>query len=360
MRAATNRRRLERPSRGITGAGRDVWRALGSTEVALVVLAALATGALAVLLGWAAPTWAIVLPLAAMVANLTAAIATRPVFRRNGPLLMFHVGLIVIAVLAALGRMTYLEGTVEIASGGAFVGELASSASGPWHIERLKKVQFVNDGFRIFYDEHGRRMRTQNAVRWRDEEGIEHQDVIGEHRALTLAGYRFVTTNNKGYAPEFVWIPRGAAPPLHGRVHLPSYPAHEHRQALAWRLGDLDLWTMLQTDDRMIVPGQPSEFRLPRRHMIVVRVGEDRYELAPAGRVRLPQGDLVYRGLGTWMGYTVRSDWTPPWLAAAGVFSALGIAIHFKRKFGAQSWLGDAEVRPIFEPARQDGSRGRQ
>ena len=48
----------------------------------------------------------------------------------------------------------------------------------------------------------------------------------------------------------------------------------------------------------------------------------------------MPKGILIYHGLGTWMGYAVRWDWTPPWLLAASIVSILSLGVHFLRKYG--------------------------
>ncbi len=312
-------------------------RALGSMYLALGVLIALGAAALATLYDWASPTWTFALPFALLAMNLASAIATRPVFRRNMPLLIFHLALIAIAVLASIGRLTYFEGTVEVATGDAFDGTFASRVSGPWHPHGLRGVRFVNEGFRVAYDEHGRRIRTFNAVSWHDDGGAVQREVIGETQPLVLRGYRFTTTSNKGYAPAFTWIPNGGGREVHGRVHLPSYPAHEHRQARTWQLGATELWTMLRIDEPIVVRGQASEFRVPERYRIIVRVGADRHELQPGDRIALPHGTLIYRGLGTWMGYAVAWDWTPPWLAAAGLVGVVGVALHFLRKYARGS-----------------------
>lgn len=364
MRAATSRLRLEARIKGAVFDGDVAIRALASLRLALVVLVLLGAGALATLRDWVAPTWALALPLTLLAANLSAAVATQPVFRRNVALLVFHLGLVSIALLAAAGRLTYLEGTAEVASGDGFEGTLATAQSGPWHTGELSRVRFLNDGFRIEYDEHGRRIRTQNAVRWRDDDGTLHRVVVGENRPLILHGYRFTTTNNKGYAPAFTWIPKDGRPAVNGRVHLPSYPANERQQARAWQVDALELWAMLQIDDQPLVPGQRGEFRLPTRHRLIVRVDGERHELVPGSQLSISRGTLVYRGLGTWMGYSVHSDWTLPWIAAAGLVSVLALSLHFMSKYRSRPWLAaDGESGPtaaaaVLQPLRTEPRHG--
>ena len=67
-------------------------------------------------------TWALAAPLTALALNLSAAVATNGIFRRNLPLLTFHLALIAIVALAATGRLVVLHGRAEVPTGGAFEG----------------------------------------------------------------------------------------------------------------------------------------------------------------------------------------------------------------------------------------------
>ena len=120
-----------------------------------------------------------------------------------------------------------------------------------------------------------------------------------------------------------------------GTVHLPAYPLHEYKQALEWTPpgGKIPLWVMLQFDEVILDPAKSSEFRLPAKHQIVVRVGKERRELKQGEAMRLAEGILVYNGLRSWMGYTVFYDFTLPWLLAACILAVLSLAWHFWSKF---------------------------
>ncbi|HEY6863324.1 MAG TPA: cytochrome c biogenesis protein ResB, partial [Burkholderiales bacterium] len=271
--------------------------------------------------------------------NLGAAVLTNAAFRRQAPLLVFHLALLAIVLLAAAGRLTYLKGRVELSTGETFAGELTQSERGPLHASRLARAAFTNEGFTIGYSAGIRRDETRNAVAWTDAGGGVGRAVIGDQQPLVLAGYRFYTSPNKGYAPVFAWQPKGGSARL-GTIHLPAYPAHEYRQALEWTLpgSDVSVWTMLAFDDVILDPQRPSQFRLPERHTLIVRIGDERRVMAPGERLELAQGTLVYEGLTTWMGYTVFYDWTLPWLLAACVLAVASLAWHFWRKFAAQPW----------------------
>ena len=317
----------------------SVLNILASLKLTLLVLVAIGAGVLFAYLSEVRTTWTLVAPLTLFAANLTAAIAVNPGFRRQTPLLVFHLALIAIVLLIAVGRLTYLTGTLELTQGIPFSGTLTSSESGPLHRGNLADVRFVNEGFEIDYDPGVQRGATRNRVRWADETGSEHAAVIGDQQSLEILGYKFYTSHNKGFAPVFVWMPDIGAP-ARGSIHLPSYPLNEYRQTLEWTPPGsmLRLWTQLQFDEVIIDPAKPSQFRLPERHRIVIRHGSNRHELQPGDRVKFPGGVLEYEGLTSWMGYTVFYDRTISWLLAASIVAVLGLAWHFWQKFAARPW----------------------
>jgi hypothetical protein len=313
---------------------------LASLRLTLALIIALGAAIVLSYAHWLDGTWALAVPLALFALNLLAAIATRPPFRRQRALLLFHLGLIGIVLLLAAGRLTYLRGSVEVAEGAEFDGQLSTVEAGPWHWSRLDRVHFTNQGFSIAYAAGVKRDRTRNAVRYLDDAGVERNGEIGDQAPLVLAGYRFYTTPNKGYAPTFAWYPAGGGAPALGAVHLPSYPIHQYRQAREWQLPGtaLKAWTMLQFDELILDPARPSEFRLPGRYKLVVRIGQLRRELQVGEAIELPEGKLVYDGLRTWMGYSVFYDWTIDALLAACLLSVGALGWHLWRKYAARPW----------------------
>lgn len=314
---------------------------LGSLKLTLIILVALGAGIVVAYQSETKTIWPLVLPLVLCAFNLLAAIASNAVFRRQLPLLMFHLALLSIILLVATGRMTYLKGQLELVDEQEFDGVLTKEESGPWHRNRLAQVHFINDGFAIDYAPGVRRGATQNKVRYRDANGLSQNAIIGDNTPMILDGYRFYTSFNKGFAPVFLWYPIAApGAPLLGTVNLPAYPIHEYRQALDWVLPGTQIaaWTMLQFDEVILDPDKPSTFRLPEKHKLVMRVGQQRWELLPGQSVTLPEGRLQYQGLRTWMGYTVFSDWTIPWLLSASLLAVASLGWHFWRKFAARPW----------------------
>ncbi len=313
---------------------------LASLKLTLVILAALGVAVLTAYLSETPTTWALAGPLAAFAVNLAAAVVTNPVFRHQTALLVFHLALIAIILLITVGRLTYLKGQLELAEGEVFDGQLTQEERGPWHLRQLDALHFSNEGFSIDYAKGVRRGVTRNQISWTAPGGEIQRVVIGDQTPFILSGYRFYTSHNKGFAPTFIWYPRSGSSPVLGTVHLPAYPLHEHKQAIEWTPpgGKIPLWVMLQFDELILDPAKPSEFRLPTKYQIVVRVGDERRELKQGEAMRLTEGVLVYNGLRSWMGYTVFYDFTLPWLLAACTLAVLSLAWHFCCKFLNKPW----------------------
>jgi cytochrome c biogenesis protein ResB len=312
--------------------------ALGSLKLTAAALVLLAGGVLWAYLERVHATAALVMPMALLALNLAAAILVNPKFRRQLPLLVFHVALLLLVLLAAAGRLTYLNGRVELSVGEAFSGELLDAQAGPFHQNRLARAAFVNEGFEIDYAPKWKRAETRNLVRWHGPRG-EETGIIGDQTPLVLEGYRFYTTSNKGFAPVFVWQPAGGAP-QRGSVHLPPYPVLQFAQAAQWTPpGAAEPVTVkLAIDEELIDYERASRFRLPPSHDIEVAHRGRIQALRPGASVELAGGQLRYEGLTTWMGYVVYSDWTLPWLAAAATLAATALGWHFWRRFAARPW----------------------
>jgi len=310
--------------------------ALASPRVTLVALAAIAAGVVAHTQVEGGIAGLLAAVFAAAAANLLAALVVQPRLRADLPLLVFHVALLALLALAAIGRLTALTGTLELAQGEVFDGQLLTSEAGPLHPDGLAKMRFVNDGFTVEYAEGWRRGRTLNDVRVFGSDGQVTRRRIGDMDALVIDGYRFYTTSNKGFAFIFRWVPRSGESMERGAVHLPSYPMNEHRQAQTWRIPGTsrEAWVMLDMARPAIDPGRPSRFRLPDAHRLVLVIGGERRELAAGESVTLDEGILVYEGLTAWMGYKVFYDPTLPWLVAAALLSIGALGAFYWRRFG--------------------------
>jgi cytochrome c biogenesis protein len=312
---------------------------LASLRLTLALIALLGIGTVLAFRLEGARTWPMVVPLALLAGNLLAAVATNAVFRRQTWLLVFHLSLVALLLLVAAGRLTYLKGMVGVTDGATFDGRLAAEERGPWHFGALDAVRFVNAGFDIDYAPGLQRGATRNQVLWQAADGHWEQAVIGDQHPLVIAGYRFYTTFNKGFAPTFRWQGADGAS-LYGSVQLPPYPLNEYSQALEWTPpgSRTPVWVMLDIDEVVIDPEQHAAFRLPTRYRLVLRVGTARHLLQPGDSVALADGTLTFVGLRTWMGYQVYYDWTLPWLLAACAVAVVSLAGHFWKKFAARPW----------------------
>jgi cytochrome c biogenesis protein ResB len=283
------------------------------------------------------PIWVLVAPLALLAINLFAAILSNPHINRRGGLLLFHVGLLLIVVLAAVGRLTRMDGRIELTEGVAFAAEdLTEIQRGPWHAGRLARVQFVQGPYTVDYSPGMARGPTRSRVLIPDGAGGWEQRVVGDDTPLVLEGYRFYTTFNKGFAPILSWIPdRGE--PVTGSVHMPAYPLFEHRQANRWTppgtAAEIRFWLQIETG--MNPQGAWQLDPVNTAGVLVVRAGERRVELKPGESSRLDGGVLRYERLSSWMGYKLFYDPTLHWLFIASMITVLGLAAHFWRKFGA-------------------------
>jgi cytochrome c biogenesis protein len=317
---------------------------LASTRLTLVAIGLLVAAVTWLYNSNLPPTWLLSAPLTLLAVNLLAAVACTPTFRRNVPLLVFHLALLAVLLLVAWGRMTYLDGWAEVSEGTDFDGQLGGFEAGPWHdLDDLSAARFTNLGFDIAYLPGPRRDRTQNRVAWRDVDGARREAVIGDHDPLVLNGYRFYTSFNKGFAPTFNWTHPSLNKGVTGTIHLPSYPANEYGQALEWALPGTEksLWIMLEFDEEILLSDRPSQFRPPENHLLVVRDGSRRLELKTGETLQIAGGELAYLGLRQWMGYTIYRDDTRPWILASCLLAVLALGWHFASKYRMRSWQVD-------------------
>lgn len=313
-------------------------RQLASLRLTLVGMALLGVGAaLSYDNPVSTPVWVLVVPLALLAVNLFAAILSNPHINRRGGLLLFHVGLLLIVILAAVGRLTRMDARIELTEGGAFAAEdLTEVKRGPWHAGALERVQFVQGPYTVDYSAGMARGPTRSRVLLADGQGGWEERVVGDDTPLVVEGYRFYTTFNKGFAPILTWIPdQGEA--VTGSVHMPAYPLFDHRQANRWTppgADEIKFWLQLETG---LDP--QADWRLDPTHatgVLVVRTADERrVELRPGDAQRLAGGTLRYERLSSWMGYKLFYDPTLHWLFIAAMITVCGLAAHFWRKFGA-------------------------
>jgi cytochrome c biogenesis protein len=296
--------------------------------------------------------WFIAVPTLLLVINFLCALTMRNILKNNWPLMVFHFALIVLVALVFLGQLSFFQGTLELAENEVFSGDprqFDNVRQGPWHQYTLGEARFSNLGFSINYHSGVRRDRTINRIAL-GTEGSERRTIeIGDHVPLVIDHYRFYTSHNKGFAPVFEWRQSGSNKTVIGSIHLPAYPINEYRQALEWQIpgSDQRLWTQLKIDENVLPEDRPFEFRIPQQHRVVVRVGEQRFEMSPGDRIGVAGGVLQYRELSTWMGYKVDYDWTRPWLLATAIIGLLALFVHYLLKFAPP---GSVSARKVLLP----------
>lgn len=323
------------PVRRIRGWAVLEWLAAPYWMVLFFVYAA--AGALAVAYGMAGATTAMLPPLGLFSLNLVAAIVTRPVFRRDAPLLLFHVALLVLVLLFALGRLTYLDASVGLSSGAQFDGQLVRDERGPLHRDRLDELRFANEGITENYPRRGSYTATYNRVRWWDANGLSQTAEIGDDHPLLLGGYRIYTSKQRGFSPVFHWQGNNGDEDL-GAVQMNDMRSGQYAPSNEWQIPNgHKAWAMLQLAEDPPAPA-PGTRRVDLdvnrlQHVLVLRIDGMRHELQPGESVALPGGRLTYLRLDSWMSYHIIYDPTRPWLVATVLVAIASLFLFYLRRF---------------------------
>lgn len=295
-------------------------RRLASNRLMIAGFVLLAAGTLASYDRPEVPSGVMVAPLALLALNLACAIAVRQALRRGG-LGLFHACLLVLLLLAGWGRLTHLDGRIEVTEGVPYQPQQVQvTKQGPWHGSGWRQVAFRQGSWEVDYAPGVRRAHTRSQV-WLP--GEREPRVVGDDTPLLLDGYRFYTTHNKGLAPILSWQ-AGGGEPVTGALHMPSYPLFDHQQENRWTTPDgrlLRFWLRLERPLPEDVAWTLRVADVPA--LLVVQDGEQRHELRPGQSIALPGATLRYERLAGWMGYKIFYD---PTLMPLLVISLVGIA----------------------------------
>lgn len=305
--------------------------ALGSPRLTVAFFLLMAASALWTAQAGIAPTVTTALPLSLLVVNLVAAIATNPRFRRDLPLLLFHLALLAFVILLLAARLTYFDGAAILTAGTAFEGKLVKNARGPLHGDGPEALRFANQGFNERFPARGQYHTTYNRIGWQDKSGATGVAEIGDDHPLVLDGYRIYTTGRRGFSPMFRWRPTSGTDEL-GTVQLPDNGDNGLGPAVEWKLPDgRSAWVLLSLDEQAIPAPGSARHGLGANdinHHLVLRADEQRHELRPGDTVELVTGQLTYLKLDSWMGYRIVKDLTEPWLVAT-VLVGVGALLWF-------------------------------
>lgn len=300
------------------------------------------------------PVWVLVVPLALLAVNLTAAILSNSGINHQPGLLVFHVCLLTTVVLAGVGRLTHLDAHIELALGQPFSKDLLLEVQkGPWHAGNLDKVMFTQGPYTVHYDTGLRRGLTHSEVLVHGPDGNMIPRDIGDDRPLIIERYRFYTTFNKGFSPVLTWIP-DQGQPITGRINMPSYPLYDYKQDNQWTPPgtheEIKFWLQLKTGLTLEHP-----WDLDSRNssgVLVVTTRDKRIELKPGEEARLEHGRLRYDRLTAWMGYRVFYDPTIQWLFFVAVTGVLGLIHYFWKKLNLSPWMSEENAETDIEEVR--------
>lgn len=315
-------------------------RAIASLKITLVGLVLLGIGAA---LSYdnqpGAVVWVVVIPLAFLAINLLAAIFSNSRINSQPGLLTFHLALLGIVALAAIGRLIYLDAHIEIVESQPFdPSELTEEFKGPLFSGSLEKVHFIQGPFTVDYGAGMLRGLTFSQVFIPDEQGNLVKKVVGDDRPLIIEGFRFYTTFNKGFSVLLTWIPEQGSP-VTGTVNMPSYPLFDYKQGNTWTTPnnqEIKFWLQLQTgmtvDEAWRLDGKNASGVLVASH------DKQRIELQPGDAISIVGGQLRYDKLLTWMGYKVFYNPTIIWLFIVSLISVFGLSWHYWVKMASRPW----------------------
>lgn len=287
--------------------------------------------------------WVLVIPMIILAVNLMAAIATNPRINQQPGLLVFHVSLLLLLSLAAIGRLTHIDAHLELVAGTEFdPGKLIEVRAGPLHSGNIEKVHFVQGSYTVQYAPGLKRGLTHSNVKVEVRPGQWEDRVVGDDRPLLVQGYRFYTTFNKGFSPILTWIPKNGEP-VTGAINMPSYPLFDYKQDNRWvppnSSAEIKFWLQLDTgmdiNKSWVLDGKNSTGTL------IVTTPEKRHEVQVGQSVALEKGVLRFDALTTWMGYRLFYDPTIQWMFFVAILGVLGLSHYFWKKTNLLPWMNE-------------------
>jgi hypothetical protein len=331
----------------------DIVRKIASLKITLVGLGLFVAAAM---MSYGNPeethVWVLIVPMVILAINLVAAIATNSRINQQPGLLVFHISLLLILLLAAVGRLTHIDAHLELVVGTEFESsKLLDVNSGPLHYGDIDKIHFVQGPFTVQYESGLQRGLTHSHVKAESQQGNWEDRVVGDDRPLILHGYRFYTTFNKGFAPILTWIPKqGQA--VTGAINMPSYPLFDYKQDNRWvppgSSEEIKFWLQLKTgmdeNASWILDGRNATGTL------IVTIGDKRHEIEVGGLVSMESGTLRYDSLTTWMGYRLFYDPTIQWLFLVSVMGVLGLSQYFWKKVNLVPWMNESPDSLVPDP----------
>ena len=318
-------------------------RSLASLKLTLVGIAVLLAGVLLSYFSEEHSSAYLVLPLALLALNLLAAIVFNPRIRQNSGLLMFHICLLMLAVLTLLSELTSMKGRVEITQGTAFeAGSAMVMEQGAWHpLGRLQQVAFVQGAIEVDYAAGLRRGATRSQL----QTGEGHTVAVGDNVAFKSQGYRFYTTSNKGFAAIVNWYGNDGS--MHkGAIHFPSYPLYDWKQQNEWQAPSGEQLVFRLNIETSLDPEGDWRLNGVRDGELEITLPDgDSRTLTPGQHIELADGLLEFEAVRMWMGYKIFHDPFLAWFFAAALVGVAGIAWHYYLKLSSDGNRRSAATR---------------
>lgn len=306
--------------------------AMASLKVTLVGMLLLSVGSMLTYGGDTGVTvWVLIIPMLLLALNLVCAIATNRKINGQPGLLVFHLSLLALVIVVAVGRLAHLDAQIEIVVGQSFDGShLVDLQQGPWHTGDLNEIAFLQGPYSVSYDPGVQRGATASQIGLFDESGVFKKEiVVGDDTPLIFGDYRLYTSFNKGYAVILEWLPNEGGS-YTGSINMPSFPLNDYRQKNEWTPPGSDttvkFWLRLDTgydeEGYWVLSMDNSS------GVLVVTVNDLRVELQEGELLQFDDGQLRYKELTMWMGYTIFYDPTLRWLFFISTFGVLGLGWH--------------------------------
>jgi hypothetical protein len=313
---------------------RSMLRRLGSAETTAVLIALCGVIAMVgIYFPIRTSDW-MVLPLVLLLANLLAALAMSARLKSLPMLFALHAALVALIVVIGFDRLNSMSGRVEITEGSMFDPASVTAEAGLLHRLRLNEVKFLQGPFEITYAPGMKRRETESMIRIAQPDGTWRELRVGDHTPLIFGDYRFYTTHNKGFAPVVTYVNAAGAAQT-GAIHLPSFPANDNQQGLAWTppgaTKQLKVW--LHMPEPVFEPDKAWKFTKPANTRLVLIDGEARHELQVGDVVTLGSAQVRYDGLRSWMGYTIVGQSLNHWIAATAGMACMALLAHVMSAF---------------------------
>ena len=276
------------------------------------------------------------LPIAVLVLNLLAAIATNRSFRTQTGLLVFHVGLLLVFVLVGLSVLTRFDGHVEVVQGGSFDGRDVEVTEQGWLYEgNLADVQFVQGDIQVDYLPGLIRQSTRSTIEFESANGVPQRVTIGDSRGAEFAGYRLLATFNKGLALILRWDGNDGDV-RYGAVHFPSFPQYDWKQVTQWLTpAGQQVEMKIEFAEPIVRSNEQWVLQQPQVAFAVRTSSTDMPEVvAHLGEsIEVTGGSLRIDDLRMWMAYRV--DYFPylPWMFVAAMLAIGGLLAHFGSRY---------------------------